>query len=69
MFQKRAIPAGSLKKREPSKKHTKNNSGLVTEVDEPKSGSLVKLRRWINFMVKFQNLKHNVKNNLNLNNF
>ena len=45
MFQKRAIPAGSLKKREPSKKHTKNNSSLVTEVDEPKSGSLVKLRR------------------------
>ena len=30
---------------------------LVTEVDEPKTSSLVKPRRWNNFIVKFQNLK------------
>ena len=28
-----AIPAGSLKRREPSIKHTKNKLTLVTEVD------------------------------------
>ena len=48
---------------------------IVTEVDEPKTSSLVKPRRWNNFIVKFQNLKQifiiranqkkiNVKNSL-----
>ena len=37
------IPAGSLKKREPSKKDTKTS--LVTEVDKSKASSLVKPRR------------------------
>ena len=45
---------GSLKKREPSK----NKLSLVTEVKEPKTSSLVKPRRWNNFIVKFQYLKH-----------
>ena len=36
----------------------KNKLSLVTEVDEPKTSCLVKLRRWNNFIVKFQNLKH-----------
>ena len=40
-----AIPAGSLKKREPSIKHTKNKLTLVTEVDQPKTSSLVKPNR------------------------
>ena len=52
------IPAGSLKKREPSIKHTKNKLSLVTEVDEPKTSALVKPRRLNNFIVKFQNLQH-----------
>ena len=52
------IPACSLKKVELSIKHTKNKLSLVTEVDEPKTSSLVKPRRWNNFIVKFQNLKH-----------
>ena len=41
-----AIPAGFLKKREPPKKtHKKNKLSQVTEVDEPKTSSLVKPRR------------------------
>ena len=72
------IPARSLKKWEPSKKHPKNKLSLVTELEEPKTSSIVKPRRWNNFIVKFQNLKHkivftrvnnkemNVKNNLKL---
>ena len=51
------IPNGSLKKRKLSIKHTKNKLSLVTEVEEPKSSSLLKPRRWNNFIVKFQNLK------------
>ena len=51
------IPDGSLKKRELSIKHTKNKLSLITEVEEPKSSSLLKPRRWNNFIVKFQNLK------------
>ena len=39
------IPACSLKKVELSIKHTKNKLSLVTEVDEPKTSSLVKRRR------------------------
>ena len=50
-------PSGALKKREPSIKHTKNELSIVTEVDEPKTSSFVKPRRWNNFIVKFQNLK------------
>ena len=53
------IPAGSLKKREPSIKQTKNKLSLVTEVDEPNTSSLVKPRRWNNFIEKFQNLNIN----------
>ena len=59
------------KKREPSKKHTHNKLSLVTEVDEPQTGSLGKPRRWNTFIVKFQNLKHKVfaKNYLKMNFF
>ena len=47
MLQKReTIPADSLKKREPSK-----------NIQKPIK-SLVKLRKWNNFIGKFQNLKH-----------
>ena len=46
-----------LKKREPTKKTYKNKLSLGTEVDEPKTNSLVKPRMWNNFVVKFQNLK------------
>ena len=35
----------------------KNKLSLVTEADKPKNSSLVKPRRWNNFIVKFQNLK------------
>ena len=35
----------------------KNKLSLVTEVDEPKTWSLVKPRGWSNFIVKFQNLQ------------
>ena len=52
------IPTGSLKDRESSKKYTKNKLSLVTEADKPKASYLVKPRRWNNFIVKFQNLKH-----------
>ena len=38
-------PAGSLKKRELSMQHKKNKLRLVTEVDEPKTSSLVKPSR------------------------
>ena len=50
------IPAGSLKKREPSKKYSKENLGQVTEVDEPKTSkkNKVKRTRWNNFIVKFE---------------
>ena len=48
----------SLKKREPTKNHKKNKLKLGTEVDDPKTSSLVKPRMWNNFIVKFQNLKH-----------
>ena len=40
------------------KKTYKNKLRLVTDVDEPKTSSLVKPRRLNNFIVKFQNLKH-----------
>ena len=50
------IPAGSLKMREPTYNHTKLN--LVTELDEPRTSSLAKPRKWNIFIVKFQNLKH-----------
>ena len=64
------FPAGSLKKREPSKKHTKNKLSLVPEVDEPKISPLVKPKRWNNFIVKFQDLKQiNMKKNLKQTNF
>ena len=33
-----------LKKREPTKKHTKTKLSLVTKVDEPQTSSLVKPR-------------------------
>ena len=36
MLQKLTIPVGSLKKREPSIKHTKNKLSLATEVDSKK---------------------------------
>ena len=48
------IPADSLKKREPSKKHPKNKLILVTEVDEPKASSVVKPRRRNYFILKLQ---------------
>ena len=51
------IPAGSLKS-ETIYKTYKNKLSLVKEVDEPKTSSLVKPKRWNNFPVKFQNLKH-----------
>ena len=51
---RQAVPAGSLKKREPSKKHPRNKLGLVTEDDEPKSSYTVKLKRRKNFMLKLQ---------------
>ena len=35
-----------------------NKLSLVTEVDVPKTSSLVKSRKWNNFIVNFQNLKH-----------
>ena len=50
------IPAGSLKKREQSIKHTKNKLSLLTEIDDPEISSLVKTRKQNNFKVKFQNL-------------
>ena len=40
------------------KNHTKNKLSLLTEVDEPNFSSLGKPKRWNNFKVKFQNLKH-----------
>ena len=40
------IPAGSLKKWEPSRKHTKNKLILVTEADKSKNSSRVNQRRW-----------------------
>ena len=57
------------------KKTHKSKLKLVTEVEEPKTSSFVKPRRWNSFIVKFQNLKQiaiiranqkkiNVKNNL-----
>ena len=49
------IPAGSFKKRKPSKKHPKNQLNLVTEADEPKPSSMVKPSRWNNLIAKFQN--------------
>ena len=52
------IPTDSLKKRENIKKYRKQKLSLVTEVDEPKTNSLIKPRRWNNLIVKFQNLKH-----------
>ena len=54
------------------KTHKKTGLNLVTEVDEPKTSSFVKPRRWNNFIVKFQNIncyhqsqpkKTSVKNN------
>ena len=65
----------SSKKWESSKKTHKNKLKLVTEVEEPKTSSFVKPRRWNSFIVKFQNLKQiviiranqkkiNVKNNI-----
>ena len=53
----------------------KNKFSHITEVDEQKTSSLVRPRRWNNFIVKFENLKQisiirasqkkiNVKNNL-----
>ena len=51
-------PAGSLKKRELSMQHKNNKLRLATEVDEPKTSSLVKPRRSNNFIEKFRNLKH-----------
>ena len=44
---------GSLKK----ESQLKNKLSIGTEVDEPKTSSLVKPRMWRNFTVKFQNLK------------
>ena len=52
------IHADSLKKRQNIKKYRKKKLSLVTEVDEPKTNSLVKPRRWNNIIVKFQKLKH-----------
>ena len=52
------ISAVSLKERELSIKHTKKKLSLVTETDDPKTSSLVKPRKWNNFIEKFQNLKH-----------
>ena len=48
------IPAGSLKRWKPSKRHTNNKLSLVTEVEDPNTSSIVKLRRWNNLIVKFQ---------------
>ena len=46
MLEKRdRLLARSLKKREPSKRHKKNKLSLVTDVDQPKTCSLVKARR------------------------
>ena len=53
-----AVPTGFLKKVRAILKTHKNKLSLVTEADEPKTSSLVKPRRWNNFIVKFQNLKH-----------
>ena len=41
----KAIPAGSLKKRDPFKKTYKNKLSLVTDSDKPKNSSLVKQTR------------------------
>ena len=48
------ILAGSLKKRETSRKHPKNKLSLATEVDKPKTTLILKPRRGNNFIVKFQ---------------
>ena len=46
------FPVGSLKK---SEIHLRiNKSSLVTGVDGLKTSCIVKLRRWDNFIVKFQ---------------
>ena len=46
-----------LKASEPSMEHAKHKLSLPIAVYEAKT-SLVKRRRWNNFIVKFQNLKH-----------
>ena len=57
MLQKRdRLFIGSLKN-ESQLKTYKTKLSLGTEVDEPKTSSLVKPRMWNNFIVKFQNLK------------
>ena len=57
MLQKRdRLFLGSLKN-ESQLKNTKTKKSLGTEVDEPKTSSIVKPRMWNNFIVKFQNLK------------
>ena len=43
----------------------KNKLSLVTEADQSKTSSLVKVRRWNNFIVKFQNLKKTVVTRVN----
>ena len=58
MLQKRdRLFIGSLKN-ESQLKTYKTKLSLGTEVDEPKTSSLVKSRMWNNYTVKFQNLKH-----------
>ena len=54
------IPAGSLKKREPSKKHSKNKLSLVvTEVDEQKTSSYSETKKVKLFHTEIPNSKHN----------
>ena len=52
------FPDGSLKKRKPPKQFSKKKKSLVTEVDKQKTSFTMKQRKWHNFTVKFQNLKH-----------
>ena len=58
------IPAGSLRKREPSRRDPKNIS-LVTEADDPKTSSAVKPRGWNHKKINVENEQRKTEQLLN----